>query len=83
MQRILHCSEKGPMNIKEEVIVQLMPFKMLRSLLLYNKEAFFFHSCLEYSQLKYYKSSGENTIDLRFPSCWQKINLPLFSSEFS
>lgn len=50
------------MNNKEELIVKLMPFKMLRPLLLYiNKEAFFFYSCGEFST-KTRASNRENYI---------------------
>lgn len=34
-----YCFVKSLKTIKEELIVQLMPLKMLRPLLLYNKEA--------------------------------------------
>lgn len=66
-----YCFVKSLKTIKEELIVQLMPLKMLRPLLLYNKEAFFFYSCLGNSQLRQCASNPENTIYLRFPSCWQ------------
>ena len=55
--------KKGLRNNKEELIVKLMPFKMLRPLLLYiNKEAFFFYSCGEFST-KTRASNRENYID--------------------